>query len=105
MMSASRIMCPDILERPWKRSVKTMGTSTTAEALPPQSVGHLDLKAVAGRADGIQVDGLEGAPAVAFVAAGRIGERHAGDQRTYLAAQLLNNRRLSGQLMMRMPLR
>jgi len=29
MKKASLTMCPDIFELPWKRSVKTIGTSTT----------------------------------------------------------------------------
>src|SRR5207249_10542756 len=47
--------------------------------LPPEAMGHLDLEAVTVGADLAQVDGQERAAAKTFVAAGRVGKRHAGD--------------------------
>src|SRR5512145_1094496 len=50
-----------------------------AHALSPNLVGHLDLKAVAIGAHGIDVDALKRPPAKTLVASGRIGDGHAGD--------------------------
>src|SRR5207248_4819509 len=48
-------------------------------ALTPQLVRHLDLKTVAIGVDLIEMDGFQSAAAEAFVAAGWVGERHAGN--------------------------
>ena len=55
------------------------GDFDDVESLPPDFVRHFDLEAVAVGADLVEVDGFEGAPAKTFVAAGRVGEGHAGD--------------------------
>src|ERR1022692_5017031 len=57
------------------------------ESLPPKFVGQLDLKAIAVGADFIQVEGLERAAAKTFVAAGRVAEWHAGDERHIFAGE------------------
>ena len=46
---------------------------------------QFNLKAVADRANVVEVEGLERASAETFVAAGRVGERHAGDKRNIFA--------------------
>lgn len=58
---------------------KDDGNFDDFHALPPEFVCELDLEAVAVGANGIELDGFQGVATEAFEAAGRIAERHAGD--------------------------
>src|SRR5437868_15001328 len=57
-------------------------------SLAPQPMGHLDLETVAIRAHFIQPDGFERPLPKTFVTAGRICERHAGDDLYILGGAL-----------------
>src|SRR6184192_2323468 len=48
-------------------------------SLAPELMGHFNLKTVPVGTHIVKVDGLEGAATKAFVTAGRVGERHSGD--------------------------
>ena len=91
---------------PSMRSVKIIGTSTILNPLPPQPVGHLDLKAVIVQPDGhIEINNdCQRAAAKAFVAARGVGERHPGDRAGRNAPRCeLNISRFSGQFTTRTP--
>src|SRR6266545_7480747 len=75
---------PDDSAGHFRAALKTVGENDRyfhdPHSLPPKLVRHLDLKAVAVGADVLEIDGLQRAAAKTFVAAGRVGERHAGDE-------------------------
>src|SRR5690349_17598230 len=50
------------------------------ETIPPEFVRQLDLKAIAMALDFFEIEGLQRATTKTFVTAGRISERHPGDE-------------------------